>query len=116
MAQLTPIKPNIAGTTITAAAASAGGDAITNPRGTAWARIANASGSSITVTIKAQQTARPSDGSFPAQTLADQTVAVGAGASKLVGPFLPAFVDGSGLTQLTYSAVTSLTVEPYDQP
>lgn len=115
MATITPSKPTTAGTVITAASASAGGDAIVNPRGTAWLRINNGSGGSITVTMTAQQTARPSDGTFPAQTLADQAIAIGAGTTRLI-QCLPAFVDGSGLTRLTYSGVSSLTVEAYEQP
>ncbi|MCZ7633434.1 MAG: hypothetical protein M5U20_08125 [Phycisphaerales bacterium] len=111
MADLTPVRPSIDGVNPGAVAASSGGDAIVNPRGKAILRVNNGGGSSINVTLAAQITSRPGDGTFPPQTVANKVVAVPAGASRVIGPIPPAFNDGNGKAQVTYSAVTSVTVE-----
>lgn len=116
MAVLTKVVPTLAGTATTPAAAAAGGDSFTNPRGNSLLRVINGGGGSINVTIAAQVTARPADGSFPAMTLANQVVAVAAGATRLIGPIPPAFNDGNGSVQVTYSGVTTVTVEAVDLP
>jgi hypothetical protein len=114
MATLTKTVPVLAGVVPTAAAASAGGDQVANPKGKTYLRVINGGGSSINVTVAAQSTTRPSDGTFPSMTLSSQVVAVANGTTKVIGPIPPAFVDGNGNTQITYSAVTSVTVEAFD--
>ncbi len=114
MATLTKTVPALAGTVPTATAASAGGDQVANPNGKTYVRVTNGSGGSITCTLAAVVTSRPADGTFPAMTLSSQAVAVAAGTTKVIGPIPPAFNDGNGFVQLTYSGVTSLTVEAWD--
>lgn len=114
MAALTKVTPSLAGTATTPVAAAAGGDSVANPRGNTILRVINGGGSSINVTLAAQVATRPADGTFPAMTLSNQVVAVAAGATKLIGPIPPAFNDGNGNVQITYSAVTSVTVEVVD--
>lgn len=115
MAALTKVTPALAGTATTPAAAAAGGDSVANPRGNTILRITNGGGGSINVTIAAGASpTRSADGTFPAMTLAANVVAVGAGATKLIGPIPPAYNDSGGNVQLTYSGVTSVTVEAID--
>jgi hypothetical protein len=114
MATITPIKPTIAGVAFVAHVATSGGDMITNPRGTAIAFVTNGSASPMVVTVTAQRTTRPADPIFPAQTLADQDITIAAGATKAIGPIGPAFVDDDGLSELTYSDETSVTVDVID--
>lgn len=114
MATLTKTTPALAGVVPTSNAAAAGGDQVANPKGKTMLRVANGSGGALTVTVAAQQTTRPADATFPAMTVASQAVSVGAGAVKYIGPIGPAFIDANGNTQLTYSGVTSLTVEAFD--
>lgn len=85
------------------AAASAGGDYFQNS-GSEVLHVKNGSGSSVTVTIITQATV---DG----MAVTDRTVAVPAGADRMIGPF-PAgtYNDGDGRVQITYSATTSVTV------
>lgn len=110
MATLTPYSPTMSGTLIVPASASAGGDQFANPRGTALLHVRNGGGSSINVTLTAQQTIRPGEGPFPTMTLANNVVAVGAGAERVIGPIPSAFNDGNGNVQVTYSGVSSVTV------
>jgi hypothetical protein len=113
MATLTPVNPALAGATSAGVAAAGGGDQVANPRGNTILRVNNGGGGSINVTIAAgANPLRPADGTFPAQTLAAQVVAVGAGVAKLIGPIPPAYNDGNGNIQITYSGVSSVTVEP----
>ena len=110
MATLTPLSPSISGGTFSPASAAAGGDQFANPRGTALLYVKNGGGSSINVTLTAQITTRPADGAYPSMTVANNVVAVAAGAEKVIGPIPSAFNDGNGNVQVTYSAVTSVTV------
>lgn len=110
MAAITVTKPTVAGTTLTTASASAGGDTVANLRGRTVLVVDNGGGSSINVTLTAQQTSRPKDGTFPAQTVADQVIAVAAGARKYIGPIPAAFVNASGNVAIAYSGVSSVTV------
>jgi len=112
MAILTPVTPALTGATMTPVAAAGGGDQFANPRGNAFLYVKNASGGALTVTLTAQTTARPADGPFPAQTLANNAVSVPASGERLIGPIPSAFNDGNGNVQVTYSGVTSLTVLP----
>lgn len=103
MATLTVTDLVATGITYTLAAAAVGGDEFSNS-GKEFVIIANASVGSITVTIVTQQT-------FSGLALADQTVAVGAGVTKLIGPFpTQLYNDANARVQLTYSGVTTLTV------
>lgn len=95
-------------------AASAGGDSVPNPRGNVILRVANANASSINVTLAVGPTpTRPSDGTFPAMTLAANVVAVPSGQTRLIGPIPPAFNDGAGSVQIAYSLAASVTIEAY---
>ncbi len=110
MAQVTPVHPSLGtGTLLTANAASAGGDSVANPRGDVMIEVINGSGSSINATIAAQVLTRAPDGSFPSMTLGNLVVAVAAGTSRLIGPIPPAFNDGNGNVQITWSATTTVS-------
>lgn len=112
MAAITVLTPTLSGVAPSPAAASAGGDTVANPRGDVLLRVINGGGSSINVTVAAGASpTRPSDGTYPAMTLAAQVVAVPNGASRIIGPFPPAYNDSGGNLALSYSAVTSVTVE-----
>lgn len=113
MATLTKTTPTLAGT-VPSSNNAAAGDQVANPKGKTYLRVTNGSGSSINVTLTAQSTTRAADGTFPSMTLSNQVVAVANGTSKVIGPIPPAFVDGSGYTQIAYSATTSVTVEAWD--
>lgn len=87
-------------------ACAGGGDRFT-PDGSTFLHVKNASGGSLNVTVAATK--------VPADSLAvgNLVVAVGAGAEKMIGPFPPDIffaTDGSGLADITYSGVTSLTI------
>lgn len=68
--------------------------------GSQWIEVANASGSSINVTIAA--------GSYKTEDIADRVVAVANGARKKIGPF-PVDIFGATVT-VTCSATTSVTI------
>lgn len=114
MADITPVKPLITGIATGSAAASAGGDAVLNNRGNVILRVTNANGSSVNVTLAAQQTARGTDGNFPPMTLANAVIAVPNATSRLIGPIPPAFNDGNNKVQVTYSASSGVTIEAID--
>lgn len=87
-------------------AANAGGDSFVNT-GQEVVVIKNGGGSPITLTIVTPVTV---DG----LAVADLTATIAAGATRMVGPFPPAWYNDTGLNggnvSLTYSAVTSVTV------
>lgn len=87
------------------AAAAGGGDTFTPDRFT-FVHAKNGSGGSITVTIVTPRT------DALGNPIADNAVAIGAGAEKMIGPFPSEFYGDptTGLASLTYSGVTSLTV------
>lgn len=115
MAALTKVTPSLAGTATTPAAAAAGGDSVANPRGNTILRVVNGGGGSINVTLAAgANPTRPADGTFPSMTLSAAVIAVAAGATRLIGPIPPAYNDSGGNVQITYSGVTSVTVEAID--
>ncbi len=102
MATLTVIAPTYAGATFTTVSAAGGGDKFVNT-GNELLYIKNGGGGSITLTLDAQTIA--------GLTITDPTVAVAAGAEKIIGPFDPKyFTDSSGFLNLSYSGVTSVTV------
>lgn len=110
MADITPVSLALTGANPALASANAGGDSIINTKANATFIVNNGSGSSINVTFAAQQNPRPTDGTFPAMTLSNNVVAVPAGGMRLIGPIPSAFNDGNGKVQVTYSAVSSVTV------
>jgi hypothetical protein len=65
--------------------------------------VKNGSGGSINVTIPTQVT-------VDNLAVADQVVAVGAGANKLIGPFPPSLYNVGGKAQVDWSAGTDVTV------
>lgn len=106
MAALAATQITQAGVSGALAAASAGGD--TCPIGDdVFLRFNNASGGSLTVTIDDPNSPAP-----PGATAfnPDDAIVVGAGLSVIVGPINNRFAQSSGLANITYSGVTSLTV------
>jgi hypothetical protein len=107
MAALTTSAVTQAGTTITLAAAGAGGDTIVASAST-WLHVKNASGASITVTVD--------DPTSPTPTAAtafnpDAAITVAASAERLIGPISSRFANATtGLATVTYSSATSITV------
>lgn len=102
MATLTVIVPTYSGVNLGPVAAAGGGDKFVNT-GNELIYIKNASGVSINLTLDAQAVA-----GLP---ITDPVIAVAAGAEKIVGPFDPRyFTDASGFLNLSYSAVTSVTI------
>ena len=102
MATLTVITPTYAGATFSPASAAGGGDKFVNT-GNELLYIKNGGGSTITLTLDAQTVA--------GLTITDPTVSITAGQEKVIGPFDPRyFTDSSGFLNLSYSAVTSVTV------
>ncbi len=82
--------------------------------------FANASGSSRTLTVT-RQNKSPSVQGYNPITLADLTLTIpGSGTNGglcVVGPFAQGeYNDGSGLVQISYSAVTTLTVAAVSIP
>lgn len=107
MAELTVQASAVAGTAITFGAAAAGGDSFNNTganAGRVILLVKNGDASGKTVTVNSQV---PCNQGFDH----DQAVTVAAGATEAIGPFAPdRWNDSSGLVQVTYSAVTSVTV------
>ena len=92
------------GTAVSHAAAAGGGDTVT-PDDRVFLWVKNASGGAITVTVAVP-------GTFYAQALADIAVSVPATTGeRLIGPLDRKLADPStGVVNITYSGVTSLTV------
>jgi hypothetical protein len=90
-------------------AAAGGGDQFAN-NGKTLFEVKNASGSPITVTFVRQKTCDQG-------TLHTTTVSVPATTGdRICGPFdASLFNDANGFVQVTYSAVTSLTVAAYSE-
>lgn len=103
MAALTVETSSRSGLTPTHNACDAGGDEFVNDGGVmVW--VTNGGASERTVTIVSQETV---DG----LAVADRTVAVPAGEERLIGPFpVSTYNDANSKVQLTYDAVTSLTI------
>lgn len=92
-----------AGTALTFTAAAVGGDTVPCESGTALI-VKNGSGSSVTVTVV-------TPGTKSGLAIADQTVAVAAGAETIIGPFGSDFADTTdGRAHVSYSSVTTVTV------
>lgn len=107
MATLTTQTTTRAGITATFAAAAGGGDRFVPDRFT-YIEIKNAGGSPITATIVTPRT------DAYANPVADNAVVVGATTGDVrIGPFpaeIYASTDGTGLADITYTGVTSVTV------
>lgn len=90
--------------------ASSGGDEW-QPSSNTFLVFRNGSGSQITVTVV-------TTAALFGQPIGNVAIAVPAGAELFAGPFDPGEVaqPGSGLANLTYSAVTSLTVAAVQCP
>lgn len=99
-----------AGLTPSFQAASSGGDSWT-PATTTFLAVKNGSGSPITVTIATTAT-------IYGQPISNIAIPVAAGAEVWFGPFDPGEVaqPGLGLGNLTYSAVTSVTIAAISCP
>jgi hypothetical protein len=103
VANLSPIRVKITGIAPAPVAADALGDSL--PAGNTFALVKNSSAGSINVTVVVPGTTR-----FE-QDEPDVVVAVPAGGERLIGPLSPALANAeTGLVDLTYSAVASVTV------
>jgi hypothetical protein len=105
MARINPTPaPNVPGSVPTWAAASAGGDTLRAGSGILLVR--NGGGAGITVSIPLPGTTRFG------QALPDPTaLSIAAGAIGVIGPFESDLADpADNLVDVTYSAVTSVTV------
>lgn len=92
----------------TYSSAAGGGDDFVN-RGKEFIHVKNGSGSSITVTVTAQNTDADNN-VFGSLTKSDASGAVAAGDDAFFGPFPPAAFNSSGKASITYSSATSVTV------
>ena len=94
---------NLAGLEVTFAACEVGGDQFVTT-GRTWIHIVNADASPHTVTVAGI-------GSCSRGESHDKAVVVPAGEERVIGPFKKDwFQDGTGYVQLTYDAITSLTI------
>ena len=106
MAELTVASIVQAGVAPTLTAADVAGDTFDND-GRTYFHANNASGGSITITFAAQNECSQGQSH-------DIAVAVGAGAEALIGPFEKhIYNDNNEEVNVTYSGVTSLTVNPF---
>lgn len=103
MATLTAQTISRAGLEPVLAAADVAGDDFVNT-GLEFVEVVNGSGSDVTVTLDIQSTV---DG----QAVTDRTVTVTAGERRIIGPFpTGTYNDSEGKMNISYSAVTSVTV------
>ena len=110
MATVTPTSKSALGAGIATAAASAGGDVVTNTDGGCVILFYNGDGTSKTVTVKSYTAAIPPAG----MAKTDMAVVVAANAVGVIGPLdAAAWNNSSGQVELTYSAVTSCRVGAY---
>lgn len=115
MAELTIQTIANTGVVPTAAAAAGGGDSFANT-GREFLLITNGGAGGITLTIVTQNTTFLNS-LLGGLAVADRTVTVGIGETKLVGPFeTNVYNDTSNLVQMTYSGVTSVTVSVFKLP
>lgn len=87
-------------------ACTGGGDRFT-PGNTTFLHVKNGSGGALTVTVAATKVP------IAGMAVANVSVSVPAGGERMIGPFPPDYfnaTDGSGLADITYSGVTSLTI------
>ncbi len=106
MATLTVTAIDRTGIQVSLAAADVGGDEFANT-GREFLVIDNASGVPVTVTAVTQKT-------IDGEAVADKSISVDAGQREYFGPFpTGTYNDGNDRVQITYSAVASVTVNPY---
>lgn len=107
MATLTVTGVTRAGVTAAPATASGGGDEFPND-GKTLVEVVNGGGAPITVSFDIKPTV---DGG----TVTDRTMTVAAGARRRAGPFPPATYNDpeTGRAKVTYSGVSSVTVEAF---
>ena len=105
MAVLTVQQVALAGLTPTYASAAAGGDSFAND-GNVVLHVKNTNAAARTVTVTSQVQATP--GRVAANNAVVVPLTVG---DKFIGPFDPTiWNDANGLTQITYSAETGVTI------
>lgn len=103
MATLTPTAVTPTGVVEpTLVAAAGGGDQFTND-GRTWLKITNGGGAPITVTIVSQRACDQGTVHSIVNSVTNAT-------TELMGPFSDRYNDATGFVQVTYSAVTSVTV------
>lgn len=114
MAVLTVTDILLSGVAFTLTAAGAGGDSFVNDSSErTFFAVTNGGGGSINVTIAKQGSSVPVPG-YGALPLADEVIAVGAGVTRIIGPFPAAkFNDANGRVNVSYSGVSSVTVNPF---
>lgn len=101
MALLTTQPIQITGTAPSYAAAAAGGDKVP-PGNRTFVHIKNGSAAAITATVVVP-------GQMFGQELPDVAVSVPAGGDRMIGPLVPQLAV-NGNVDITYSAVTSVTI------
>ena|SRR5664279_4982388 len=105
MALVASVTPTLAGTALTFANASSGGDKFVPDENT-FLLIRNDSGVSITATIVTPYAPL-------GLALADPAVTVVAGAEAMVGPFAPPYwANAAGQADVTFAPITSVTWLP----
>lgn len=109
MAVLTVQRTALTGLAPVFSGAAVGGDSFVNS-GRAYLHVKNGSAAAITVTVNSQTACNYGFDH-------DAVVNVAAGAETIIGPFAQSrFSDASGLVQVTYSAVTTVTVAVVEVP
>lgn len=109
MATLTVQEISRAAITPSFGAAAGGGDQFAND-GRTYVHIKNGGASPITLTVVTQMTV---DG----KAVADDAITVTNAQERVIGPFPPGiYNDANGMVQLTYSAVTSVTLGTFRLP
>lgn len=109
MATLTVQNTTDTGADITFTACGAGGDQFLNSASTIII-VKNDDAAAKTVTVTAQSTSTTANG-YGTVTKEDSVFEVGAGEQAILGSFgNRAFNDANGYVQITYSAVTSLSI------
>ena len=109
MATLTILTSSLADQDLAPASCAGGGDQVLND-GNIILYFKNTNASDRTITMASGGTVKTSGGSL---AIADVTLTVSQNEEKIIGPFDPSvFNDSNGYLQLTYDAVTNLTVKP----
>lgn len=111
MAVITPVSPTLTGTTVTVGgtACAGGGDTVDRRGGDVALLFRCGAGGPHTVTIESYASPGPGE-----QEL-DFSVVIPANSERLVGPFPAAYENpATGNLEITYSAVTNLTVTALD--
>lgn len=110
MAQLTVQNVTRSGLTPSYAAATGTGDSFSN-NGATFLHVKNGHTAAQSVTVDSQYAPLPAG-----TAQADVVVSIPAGGERMIGPFpTRSFNDVDGLTQVTYSGVTALTVAAINQ-